>query len=642
MVKRNRMNIRTDTDGYIKSYFKDEINLLLTPRDNMVRSSESPYVRHERAERFLEHYNRPNEQQDRIVFFTGLTGSGKTTILKNYFHFGIREEIRSKINEETRTVLIPIDFNFTQVDAEKAIMGSLRAAADKICEQYGISYPDTEDEAFYEYVVERREGLIYGDPDFHKHTHAQRLEAIKERDSFSGEKILESCRFQYIMDQSEKLDHVLIIIDDVEAFSDQEKPLEPIIHAFKLAECFNHRGAKTTWMYSMIISCRHHIWRLMKERHMDDIPSRPLLQSFITNDQGFDLYDPVKIEPIVEKRQGVFGAKQRDLNKWDTAVKVVKDILFQADNDVGELIHQLELKNTRKSFELLRDLVLNKNLQRVSAIDTAPGAFRIDSVEQFDITRVNLIRQFGLGSWQYYANEHSEIPNLLYNLPATERDIEVYPLLTLKYFLRLCNYEEPEWQIYYQISHFLRRTHYIFGYTDEVNDETFGRAARYLIKNRMLLRSKDQDQKETAELQYEARLREIEMVYVSGAAICLWNELRESSALFQLFIDDVWLPRNSDYFGDDGNDIEHCANYLIQLWKKEQRIYHAADNLMHAQDYCDLFGRKPVCLQLLIGLERSLNKICDSMDEKSADRKRSAAKTLQRIVKLKTEMRDWS
>lgn len=57
----------------------------------------------------------------------------------------------------------------------------------------------------------------------------------------------------------------------------------------------------------------------------------------------------------------------------------------------------------------------------------------------------------------------------------------------------------------------------------------------------------------------------LESVYVSGAAIALWREQGKSSALFQLFLDDIWLNKNSDYFGDIGDDIEHCVRIASNI-----------------------------------------------------------------------------
>ena len=635
MKKRNAENNEWKPKaGYIKKYFGDDIDLLLSESDRVFRVDASPYVRHERAEEFLDAYRRPNWDTDRITLFTGLTGSGKSTILRNYFGFGIESHIKPKIDESTRTVLIPVDFNRSHKSAKDVILGNLGYAMELVQKRYDLKYPRPDNEDFYQYVDVVRPDLLRLAPNYTSLTHTERLNEA----AIINNELLNSCRFQYVMEQAEELDHVLLLIDDVEMVGD---PVEVVMQALQVVECFLGRDSDSRFMFDIILSCRHHVWRMMNERNMDDDPQKPRLQSYFTTDD-FDLYDPVDIKAIVDRRQEIIRKRRANPERWDAAAQAVKTILFYAGNNVGTLVQELMLKNNRSSFGRLKELVKNPGLQIEPSIDMEPGSFHLDSVHDFDLSRVNLIRQFGLRNWTYYASDHSDIPNLLYNLPETDRKIELYPLLTLKYFLKLSGYTPQNWEVGYQVSHFMRRMKTVFGIKeDSVYDETFGRSVRYLIKNRMLLRSKDQDQIELEELRTEAGQRRVQLVYVSGAAHELWNELANSSALFQLFIDDIWLPNDSDYFEDEGNNIEHCVEYLTHLWEIEQRIYHKSGNIHHDDEYRRLFGKVPVCRWLLTGLKNSLQNIINSADVGTGERKRSAEITMERVKTLERSMPNW-
>lgn len=164
----------------------------------------------------------------------------------------------------------------------------------------------------------------------------------------------------------------------------------------------------------------------------------------------------------------------------------------------------------------------------------------------------------------------------------------------------------------------------------------------FLIQHRLLLRSADQPQGEVPGLSIE-EIRKIEYVYVSGAAIKLWEELGKSSALFQLFIDDVWIDQNLDYFRSDGNDIEHCVKYLEKLMQIEKKMYTSAKNRSTrcAEDYLGAFGIKPVCRQLLSGLMASLETIVTSGDLQPQSRIEIAKKTLEQSKKLSDELTKW-
>lgn len=138
-------------------------------------------------------------------------------------------------------------------------------------------------------------------------------------------------------------------------------------------------------------------------------------------------------------------------------------------------------------------------------------------------------------------------------------------------------------------------------------------------------------------------IRKVEYVYVSGLAVKLWGELGKSSALFQLYLDDIWLDGSSDYFGDDGNDIEHCVEYLMVLQKAEKRIFNIARNnsISSAESYIEAFGAASVCKQLVNGLIGSLEAICTSGDSRLQSRVETAGKTLEKAKKIRDELTKW-
>lgn len=358
-----------------------------------------------------------------------------------------------------------------------------------------------------------------------------------------------------------------------------------------------------TLVFNMVVACRHHIWRMMTGEFSDNSSENTLLQSYVATEVPYDLAEPVNVNvnDIVKKRENVFSKRQRDPQKWNIAVNVVNTVLKAVDDSIGDFILQLELKDMRKSFAKMQELILHRGLQKVSNEQIEAGAFRIDSIEQFDLTRVNIIRVLGLGNNSYYASRSSIIPNLLYNDSKLEMDL--YPLLTLKYFLRMCDFTEPSWESQISIHDFYDEMNYVFGQNNVIAKANFRKSVEFLIKNRLLLRSADQQQGEAPGLSLE-EIRKIENVYVSGAAIVLWRELGKSSALFQLFLDDIWLESDSGFFNESGNDIEHCLLYLNHLFRTEQNIFNSVENLdsRRKAHYLLRFGNVPVCKQLLNGL----------------------------------------
>lgn len=637
--KRYDKNLVVSTEGYIKKYFGSDIGRILMPSSRCLQNCEIPYVSHPEAENRLKDFLEGDFLKDKSLVFTGLTGSGKTTILRHVF--GLEENANISVIQGN-TLIIPVDFNRSQSSAQDAILSGLRSAIQNIVDTYEIDYPDVENQRFYEYISKRRKDSLFLNP---KHTSST---SYKERMYTFLEKMpvaFASFQLQYSMDQEKcKLKLVVLIVDNIEAFTDSnakdsKRCLEPVISAFKLADCIDQRGGVTKWCFNMIIACRHHIWRIIKGEYLDNSEENPLLQSYVTTEKPYDLANPVKINSIIKEREEVFSRKQRDVQKWNEAVKVVNTVLQTMENSIGDFILQLVLKDFRKSMSKMQELILHRGLQKKSD-EEIMGAFQIDSVEQFDLTRVNLIKVIGLGDKKYYTDSNSILPNLLVN--SREAGMELYTLLTLKYFLIKCDFSEPAWDTPISITAFKEKMITIFQPVDMVLDGRFEQAIRYLIQHRLLLRSADQSQSEVPGLSTE-EIKKIEYVYVSGAAVKLWEELGKSSALFQLFLDDIWLDENLDYFGDNGNDIEHCVKYLKVLQQIEQEIYNRAQNISQnaVKEYVKAFGSTPLCKQLLNGLIASLETICTSDYMRSQGRIDMAKETLKQANILSAQLNKW-
>ncbi len=638
--KRNKRNISFSTDGYIKKYFGPEIGRILIPGTRSLQNCDIPYVSHEEAEAVLKDCLVGDPFMDKSQVFTGLTGSGKTTILRHVFGL---ETNANKVIIQGSTLIIPIDFNRSQKSAQDAILSSLRVAVEKIVDIYNIDFPDTRNINFIQYIANIR-------PDFLKLDAKQNnLTADQEKMNNFLEDLptaFASCQLQYVMNQEKcKLDLVVLIVDNIEAFMDPNaknsgsRYLAPVIEAFRLAECIDQRGDSTKWCFNMLIACRHHIWRIMKGEYSDNSQESALLQSYVTTEKPYDLEKPVDVNSIIKKREEVFSRKQNDPNGWNTAVDVVNTILQSMDNTIGDFVLQLELKDIRKSMKKMKELVLHKGLQRKSD-EEIEGVFQISSAEQFDLTRVNLVKVIGLDNKKYYADTSSIIPNLLYN--RQNEDVELYLLLTLKYFLIQCGFKEPAWDNPVSIDAFYRKMKYIFEFDDAGFNLCFKKSVHYLLQHRLLLRSADQSQDEVPGLS-SSELERIEKVYVSGAAVKLWDELGKTSALFQLFLDDIWLDDESEYFDENGNDIEHCIKYLVTLQQKEYRIYNKADNNSSRakKNYIEAFGMKSICRQLVDGLIASLETISTSVDYTSYNRIIAARETLVKANKLSNDLRKW-
>ncbi len=108
-------------------------------------------------------------------------------------------------------------------------------------------------------------------------------------------------------------------------------------------------------------------------------------------------------------------------------------------------------------------------------------------------------------------------------------------------------------------------------------------------------------------------------------------------------MDDVWVHENSSYFDDDGNDIEHCVEYLCTLKQIDKKIYNSASNRSREKDeqYLETFGVTPICKQLAVGLITSLETISTSDASHAQNRIETAKKTLLKARKIARDLDEW-
>ena len=632
-LKRNRLNLTITTTGYIETYFGTDIGKILTPSSNSLAVSNTPYVHHCEAEEKLSVMLERDPELNKSLAFTGLTGSGKTTVLRHVFNLNKNS---NQLLYMDKKLIIPIDFNRSQnQNPQKVILNNIRAAVTTLCNDFQIDFPDTKSEGLYQFVDSLRRDQLFYDSEFSSQaSHADQLHAFLQ----NQEMAFASCQFQYVLNNSNcPIELVILILDNVEAYdiakSNGEAGLMPIVEAFRLIECISAGQNKDKWNFNMLFVCRHHIWRMLKGHYSTD-DSNALLQSFITTEHPYDLSHPVQIPDIVEARDKTFARTQR--RTWNQSVNIIKTVMQKMEGNIGHFILELHLKDMRRSMATLRDLIQHRNLQKETNEEIIAGAFQIDSADQFDLSRVNLIRTIGLGTNRYYC-DNELIPNLLRN--DRVKGIELFTLLSLKYFLVRCDYSEPSWDNSISISEFYSNMKFLFKYDDETMSRIFKQSIIYLIRTRMLLRSADQNQL-IVEVNKKV-IEEIEYVYVSGAAVVLWNELGNSSALFQLFMDDIWFDDDSDYLKESGNDVEHCCEYLRELFKIEKSIYNLTENLgiFHAKLYLEYFGAEPICKHLAAGLISSLRLISDSGESLRVNKAKIA---LGKTEKLSLEIGEWA
>lgn len=592
----------------IEKYLKDEIDFLLAPSADQLNGVEfeDVYISVPLAENFLSSAL-TYSQSDKVFYLTGLTGSGKSMILKKVFQYhGMAPEINNN------TLIIPFSFdnfpsNPSNLDVDKeGIKNVYTNMLSSACELIEKTYPDLKtvydnEENFLETVGKSRSDYTQIPNAWPRPTTKERIKYFMENNPIP----FNTSILKYYLNQKEcPINNIVILVDDIEGAGENQE-LIPIKTAYRIITCLENTPKLKDWSVHLIISCRNYVYRLIMDNSFT--AERQRIETY-TESENYHLEKAPSITAIVNKRYQAISKKDKN-EKWKTALDTVLALLIGIDSSIGEFILNLKIRNIRKALSVTKRIVYNKQWIQRDYIEESAGAFTIDSVKDYDITTATLIRAVGMGEALIYSSNTSDIPNVMYN----ENETDLYPLLVLKYCLQFRGKDKKyaDWNDTINLYAFYNKIDRIFGENSISHKPQFVMATKYLILNRLLLRSIDQLQSNAMPVN-EKNVHEITKVYVSNAAVDIWELLRKNSVLFEMYMDDIWLdnsirPASKKKFrGFDLDNFNIALLYLEKLIDKEIQLRNHAQNLGTLDEYIELFGKNSVCEHLLNGLSKSL------------------------------------
>lgn len=592
----------------IEKYLKNEIDFLLAPSADQLNNVdfEDVYISVPLAENFLSSAL-TYSQSDKIFYLTGVTGSGKSMILKKVFKYhGMAPEI------DNNTLIIPFSFdnfpsNPSNLDVDKeGIKNVYINMLSSACELIEKSYPnlklveDNEDD-FINTVSKSRADYTQIPNVWPRPTINERIKYFMKNNPIP----FNTSILKYYLNQKEcPIDNIVILVDDIEG-AGEEQELIPIKIAYRIITCLENTPKTKDWSIHLIISCRNYVYRLIMDNSFT--AERQRIETY-TESEDYHLEKSPSIAAIVNKRYQAISKKDKS-EKWKTALDTVLALLVGIDSSIGEFILNLKIQNIRKALSVTKRIIYNKQWIQRDYIEESSGAFTIDSVKDYDTTPATLIRAIGMRESTIYSSNISDIPNVMFN----ENETDLYPLLVLKYCLqfRSNNKKYANWHDIINLHVFYNKIDHIFGESATLHKPLFVKVTQYLILNRLLLRSIDQLQNNTMPVN-EKNIHEITKVYISNAAVDIWELLNKNSVLFEMYMDDNWLdntmrPSNKKKFrGFDLDNFNIAVQYLEKLIDKEIQLRNHAQNLGTLDEYTELFGKDSICRHLLNGLSNSL------------------------------------
>lgn len=618
----------TSGKGYIEKFLKQEVDFLLASSVNELNGVEFDdiYIENSEAEFFLSTLLAPS-YSDKVLFLTGMTGTGKTMLIRRVFRTHTMTPLI--IND---TLIIPISFdNITGLKAvhpDDLVKHVTTIFADMInyaCEKIENTYStivkvENDQHSFYHFICANRGGIAAYSNVFPRLSIEQKITKLANDQPLT----FNSAMLKYYIGQDQcPINNVVFILDDIEGIGERNE-LIPVKVMFEVMTCMQNQTKSKKWTANALISCRHYIFRVIKYGSFadkdEDGGAKQVFETYTVADM-YHLNPSLSLWDIVSKRyeaitkSGAFPRSGRPHN-WGLALEIVRHLLFDIDKNIGEFILNLHVRNIRSSLNTIKKVIYNRRwIQRDYLFDESPGAFKINTVKQFDTNCASLIRAIGMGEGISYSSEESVIVNLLKN--GLDNDSDLFILLTLKYFLVISGNKYTDWSNTVDIDRLYKKLHEIFG---EMYFNEFQEAVHFLLLERMLLRSIDQLQNNTIPVNFQT-VSHIRKVYLSNAAIDLWKMLGLNSVLFEMYIDDIWIDLRQkpiakrSFRGFDSDNFDHALNYLGKLIDCEALIRRAAKNNGKLGVYNQCFGVAKVSEHLLSGLRNSLRNYYRKADD---------------------------
>ncbi len=605
-------NIINYETSYTKKYLGEELEILLNPESNSIHdvNFRDLYVNVPGIEEYLIPF-RDETDSDRCVFLTGVTGCGKSSVLQYIFPTNLNQKI--VINDNSLYILFSFDHMLGKImeeSVETNFINMIKAACSELEEIIDKRHLETSDENLYEFIKnEKIESTKYGNSEEIQEKNI-RLSNLRQENAIEFHVL----KLKYYLSIIEKINHVIIIVDDIESLG-VNKELIPINYGLGLWACLKRQTANTKkWCSSVIISCRHYVYRMIQKRSIDykyvkksGIDSQTL-ESYPIDDE-INIPESVKLYKLIEKRVEALK-KAKSSKRWDDAWDVVELILMRVDSTFGDFILAICINNLRKAFTVLKKIIINKRwMQRNwSEMRETPGAFVIDSIHQFNLSPPCILRAMAIGEGNIYT-EDSIIPNILNNTKDKYSDLII--LLTFVAFLNQADENAISWResidrdlIAQNIKNILQ---------EEKTHQYVDRGIEFLIKNRLLLRSKNQAQDDGLDIS-DYNIKDIKYVYVTSGAFALWNQLECSSVLLELFTDDVYIdydddvPERQNFSLFDQVTFSRCIKFVSDMTELEYNIRVLNYNKGLINDVNSLIGDEFITKQLLKGLKVSRNK----------------------------------
>jgi hypothetical protein len=555
---------------------------------------------------------------DQMKYMVGLTGMGKTTLLRNYFRIVDRDV---KLTNEKIIVYISFyNVNLSGDNPQKSVENEIvtymiRTIKVLIESNKEIVANQTEFwKEFYGFIKNNKPTLLENesltpDSDFITDILGEVSDdrLMKQLKMLCDSKPIEyySSFIKFLLRKIPEIKQIVMIYDDIEAKASVfHRPLVEVarhVHA-----CFGAVDERAISVKT-IVSMRAYTFRANigreSEARREHLEHDALLKT-----------ETVNLHNIFEARFRYIEERENKNNVADSkstiqAKKVLEYVEQQLDNMGGKIIYKLSNNNLCDAMLLYCHVLTNVEWVACDEIENK-GSFIIGE-KNYKLTKDNILRAIANGNSKVYFGENNKyVPNLLFN---QLEGSELIGLYIIRYLKKLgisrvygIKYAEGK-EIYRDISSLFIRNN---------DSEARKDAWRYRILNvieyfyysGILFRSLC-DIEDIPDKQVERKYSNEYKLYLAPRGECLYGMLSDNAVLLELYRDDIYvdLPGNdivTDNMSSTAEVFDYLIKYVAFLFECEKRnIANASDNLNR---YQELIGDEFITALLLQGIVKNI------------------------------------
>lgn len=531
-------------------------------------------------------------QEDKIIYFLGKEGIGKTTLLKNVLGISDNAIVFDEIKD---TVYIPINFRglLVETDIKQFIINSISCLCTALEERYGFRekvYSVEGHNAFYDYVKKTDSSLLEYISSVEligKSNQEIRLFRLMRGEEMNPYAYLVSKLNYYLNFYCTAINNVVIVVDNIEALSKEARctAVRDILGFFSYMLRDSADSMKKNQVINLILSMRELTYEELIEREeINAYKPRIILRK----DKPVDMmkYFALKRETIVEKN----GMEQI----WDDAYEIIMTLANKFSCKYSEMIKNL----CNYDFELMK-----KSYKKVltNKVWLLRGERRKDflnmSKTDYLFNNISVLRSVACGNNAVYRGMKSVVvPNVMLN--DEFHDDSMICLLLMNFMMRE--------QMIVIKRRLFDAFQWIFGEKLWIM-ESLNRTVEYFL-NIGVLEETYYEKKTTSQNKY---------LSITPRGKEIWNLFKADSVILEMYKEDYYFSEeeqgydfsSSFYLMNTVGQYEvfiQLFHYINILLKKEKKLHGIANENGKLEEYYSCFGKKIQAKRLMEGVIKSI------------------------------------